>query len=462
MNDERADNKGSERESKKSLITETITGRKITTGALMRAIGMCASGGLVFGLCAALTFCGVNAISGANEKHAGQAESSTEQSSSDNSEDNESSTGKPDNGNASAEEAGQASEDGDEGAAALEQSTEYQGTAHSEEDSSADNAYIHAYDSIEELRERVAEEISRKLVSIKATSTGTTWFDSVAQSTDTLSGVILNVGQDEILILTSSEADNSESLKVSFFNGVTVDAYVKQTSERDGLSVLAVSAKSGIDEGMLKELESIETGSRQSVSLGEPVIAVGAPLGAVGSYSFGDIGYVNADEAGFDADEDVFYADVSADKTKGTFIIDLDGRLIGIAADNDGSIVNEKLTRAVNISSLLGTLSSLKQGKQIAYAGIKGAAVSFDMRYSGIPEGIYITEVDHKSAAYETGIMRGDIITEADEETVSGMDDMERIIRQHRPGDSLKLRLKRSGSNGSYTEVDFTVTLGVR
>ena len=455
-------------ENVKNLIKETITGRKMTPDRLAKSAGAAALCGAAFGLAAALTFCGVSAISNMAAENAArsEAEKNTESDAENGQQESDAALPQEESSGSTAGEGTGAGNDGNaSGESSGEAVTEGESTSQHEEGASGDNRpkYMRAYDSIMELREKVVRDTAKYMVNINATSTGTTWFENVASSTRSYAGVIISVGDDEILILTSAEAAESESLRVSFENSVTVDAYVKQVSTTDDLAVLAVSAKNGMEDGMLKDMESIEFASMKAVKNGEPVIAVGAPLGAVGSYSFGDISYINEAESGFDVEQSVFYADLNTDAEKGTFIVDCEGRLIGIASADPGSTVSgTTLSRIISSSSLLSTISYLKRGRTIAYAGIKGAEVSFDMRYSGMPEGVYVTDVAHDSAAYNAGIMRGDIISEIDDQEISDMEELTRALRKCEPGDEIKLAAKRSGQNGSYTTVRFTLTLGSR
>ena len=459
-------------EKKKPLIKETITGRKLTPGSIARIIGIFAACGAAFGLCAALTFCGARALGDASSQNAevkkaqSAAEDHTEEYSGDEKDvKNEKSQ------NESLEEGGDSNETGSENtviseseAAEAGETDENDKTYDREEaQEESDEKSQDVYKSITRQKKQAAEKAKKHLVSITGTYTGTTWFDSIASSSQNYAGVILSIGSDEILILTTADAAKAETFKVSFGSGTAVDAYVKQFSEKDDLAVLAVSAKNGMDEVILNELESIKFAGIRDIDNGESVIAIGAPLGTIGSYSFGDIGYICEGEESFDVTQNVFYAEVNADVSRGTFIVDYDGHLLGIAAEGgEGSASGKSLARIVSGTSLLGTINNLKQGNKIAYAGIKGTEVTFDMRYSGIPDGIYITDVDHGSAAYIAGIMRGDIVSEINGQAVTAMDEISRVIRKCEPGQQIKLKVMRSGSNGGYSSIDFNLVLGER
>ncbi len=496
----------SEPKEKKKLITEKITGRKLTLERGIRYVCLAAACGAVFGIACALTFCGVNMLSNTIDGQGGLADEhlggiymeGTDVSFSDNENgdnidpegtDAADTLGNDDGTNESGAsglegetdaKAGsletEIGTDGGEGIDASESETadleanetaaENTQTADNSEDSSGsdlenENAISSAED-IKAQRDKVIQESSVYFVSVNATSTGTTWFDNEESSTETFSGVVISADEEEILILTTDGAAGSETIHVTFDNGITMDAYVKQFSEKDGLTVLAVSAENGMDETVMNGLKGIEIAPRGSIINGEPVIACGAPLGVTGSYSFGDICYINDAEAVYDAAQRVLYADVYSDAAKGTFIIDYEGRLIGIASEQNGVLANsEGFTRIVACSSLNDTIDSLKNGEKIAYIGIEGTDITFEMKYNGIPEGCYITDVEQNSPAYQAGIMRGDIICRIGDTDVSNVSEYTRALREIVPGSSIEVTAKRS-SAGEYRDMTFTVTVGER
>ena len=494
---------------KKSLITEKITGRKLTLSRAGKYTAVAAMCGAAFGLAAALTFCGVNMLSNMSYDAGNKTSKSDEQLHMADMDGNDvmpSAGTDPEStneGGDSPDLEGQDKAAGDEkevqgqpgdginagntdisgyadtheiiegqmddGLAGQTHGTESGGEVNSPGTGIGDGDLNKDGDdeditelSFSEMRASAIESSQKYFVTVSATSTGTTWFDNEESNTETFSGVITTVGRNEILILTTSGAAQSESVKVRFYNGVSVDAFVKQFSAEDGLCVLAVSTESGLDEHMLNDLEGIEFAARETIKNGEPVIACGSPLGVSGSYSFGDIGYINDSEAGYDVSQRVAYTDALSDVGRGTFFIDYEGRLIGIAGTGAGSSgVDDGLSRIVTCYSLNDTVNALKAGEKIAYTGVMGADVTFDMKYSGIPEGCYVTGVNQDSPAYTAGIMRGDIISSVNGDEIGGMGDYQRAIRRLDPGASVEIILKRPAA-GEYRDMTFTVTAGER
>lgn len=100
-------------------------------------------------------------------------------------------------------------------------------------------------DELSTKRREDLESIEKYMVTIEGISSGRTWFENEALSSEKNSGVIIDVGEDEILILTRDSAVDFDELDVSFYNGISAPAYVKQISRHDSLAVVGVSLRPG-------------------------------------------------------------------------------------------------------------------------------------------------------------------------------------------------------------------------
>lgn len=477
---------------KKSLITEKITGRKLTPDRILRLATTAAVCGIAFGLCASLTFCGVQAI---NRRAEAKAESeaasiaAAEAESRAAAESMAESIAEEERKKAEAEsEAGvleSQEETGTDGETAADGANESAaaGTENTDPTPNANGVTTpgavnptgspipgggatteqEIMNRFVTVRRSSVEAIRECLVKVNVVSTEETWFEGAAENTETFSGLILDVDPKEILILTTADAAASEKRRVLFANGTTIEAYVKQVSTLDKLAVLAISPENGIGPAMLENLKCVEFAGIDSIASGTPVIAAGAPLGAADSYTFGDVGFVNPGETGIDSEQMVFYADLKTDAKHGTFVMDYNGKLAGIAADAGENVpVDERAARIISIGALSETIRNLKEGKKQPYAGITGITVDFDMRYNGIPEGMYIRDVAAASPAYEMAIRRGDIVQEINGKPVEDVSDYLKEIYRCQPGDGVVIKGKRAAYKGDYYDIEFTFTLGER
>ena len=92
--------------------------------------------------------------------------------------------------------------------------------------------------------------------------------------------------------------------------------------------------------------------------------------------------------------------------------------------------------------------------------GIAGQGVSGEMSsLYGIPEGIYLTEVQENSPAADAGLQKGDIITKFDGSSVTSMQDLKTQLAYYAAGEEVPVTIQRQ--NGSeYEEQKVTITLG--
>lgn len=472
-------------QSKKELINEVVTGRKITPLRVARFALAALICGAAFGAAAALSYGAVRALSDSVSQEAhGNNESNTSDNASGSDAENVNTDENTDidgSDNVDTNIDGNASNrgsDSDDSSSASNvsgtgsDSSESNDSGNSQNNDAAMTAGTALLDvnsaefknAVLKLQADAAEAVDPALVSITATAHTGTWFDSEMESNDIYSGIILSIDESEILILTPYIDASDRTLKVSFCNGSSADAQLKQSSGSDGLSIIAVSAADGISTDTLDNISAVHYADPDSLKIGDAVIAVGSPLGAAGSSTFGNIGYIDAAEPGIDCSQLVMYADIMCNAEKGSFVISYNGELVGIVSgtESDMSEGYSVLSRIISIGSLDRTLRSLMAGNNRAYLGIIGADVSFDMKYSSIPEGVYVSEVLNGSPAYNAGIRHGDVITGIGERKVTDLSSLARDLTGMKPGVTAAVHLMRGSVNSEYKELEFELTLGER
>ena len=77
-----------------------------------------------------------------------------------------------------------------------------------------------------------------------------------------------------------------------------------------------------------------------------------------------------------------------------------------------------------------------------------------------MPQGVYVYQVVSGSPAEKAGLRQGDIITEFDGQTITGMTQLKQLIASHKSGDEVKMTMERL-ENG-YKEKSITVTLAAQ
>lgn len=147
----------------------------------------------------------------------------------------------------------------------------------------------------------------------------------------------------------------------------------------------------------------------------------------------------------------------------------MQGRVIGINSAKAAANGVEGMGYAIPISNAKSILEDLMNKKtrtdkvdeaDSAYVGIAGQGVSGEMSsLYGIPEGIYLTEVQDGSPAADAGLQKGDIITKFDGSSVTSMQDLKTQLAYYAAGEEVPVTIQRQ--NGSeYEEQKVTITLG--
>ena len=94
------------------------------------------------------------------------------------------------------------------------------------------------------------------------------------------------------------------------------------------------------------------------------------------------------------------------------------------------------------------------------YIGVYGTAVTSRLKEEqGMPEGVYVIDVDPDSPAMSAGIQSGDIICEINREKVTNLVTYQKAVLEIRAGQQIQVKGMRLGADG-YVDVEYTVTAG--
>ena len=139
-------------------------------------------------------------------------------------------------------------------------------------------------------------------------------------------------------------------------------------------------------------------------------------------------------------------------------MLNLDGEIIGVILQSYSGGSN--MVTCVGVSEIAGLMETLSNNKDRPYIGIRGQAVTEEIAdKTGIPVGIYVSEVQVDSPAMLAGCMNGDVITEMEGKTVKNIEEYSRMLQECKPGETVKVTAMRKGAEG-YTEIVFDVTVG--
>ncbi len=307
----------------------------------------------------------------------------------------------------------------------------------------------------------IAKDVDKSIVTVSSVKHERDWFDNPVESTGQFSGVILAMNSMEIVILTGDQAiEDADALKISFGDGTSAAAWVKQTDAVAGLATIGVNPAE-LTTVTSQWIEPIELGNSYSLQNGDLLVAVGSPAGRARSMKHGTVSYVSKGVQTVDGLTRVIYTDMDCNVEKGTFFLNLAGQLVGWATDQFDEEPCEGGTIAMSISEYKGHLQRLSNGRKIPYVGLMGQDVTSEMQEEGVPNGIYITETTSDSPAYAAGIQSGDILTKLQGEPVLNIRDFQSKLEELDSGTEVALMIQRKGLN-EYREIEYNITIGAR
>jgi S1-C subfamily serine protease len=236
-----------------------------------------------------------------------------------------------------------------------------------------------------------------------------------------------------------------------------------------------------VDPAKAPTLNPLPLGESTAVEVGEPVVAIGNPLG----YDFTlTSGIVSATDRNLQSPNgstisNGIQTDAAINEgNSGGPLIDGAGKVIGIneqIASQSGG--NQGLGFAVPIDTAVSVMDQIeKTGKAVyAWLGVSGQTVSPDVAKAlglKVTQGVLVASVDSGSPAAKAGIRGGskqvalqdqvyvtggDVITKVGGSAVASNDDLSAFVAAHKPGDRVTVTLVR----GSQT-LTVQVTLGTR
>jgi putative serine protease PepD len=256
------------------------------------------------------------------------------------------------------------------------------------------------------------------------------------------------------------EGADGGTVKVLFSDGSVVEATVVGTSSDYDLAVLKVDKT---------DLTPLALGDSSALVVGDPVIAVGSPLGLDSTVTTGIVSALHrAVTTGGDSESSPAFIDaIQTDAAinpgnSGGPLIDAAGQVIGINSAIASTATQGAQAGSVGLGFAIPSNQVRRTVEEIIATGTATfpvVGVMLDPSNQG--EGVLVaTEVDGQPGvvpggpADEAGIKGGDIITAIDGRTITRGDDLVVAIRAKAPGDSVVLTVKRDG-----TEQDITVKL---
>ena len=240
------------------------------------------------------------------------------------------------------------------------------------------------------------------------------------------------------------DAADGGRLRVVLSNGRRLNAKVLGRSKSYDLAVLQVKPAG---------LKPLQIGDSDSPRVGEPVLAVGSPLGLPGTVTSGIVSARNRPvvvRQTESADAQIAYIDaIQTDApinpgNSGGPLIDSSARVIGV----NSAILSLGTSRGQVGSIGLGFAIPINQAVEIGQLLIKNGKATYPVIGANVEEasgdqGVVLTSVVGGGPAADAGLGEGDVITKIDGKRVNTVEELIVTIRTHRPRETVVLEYER-------------------
>jgi putative serine protease PepD len=324
----------------------------------------------------------------------------------------------------------------------------------------------------------VVTSCTQQSASISSTAcNATTVADKVLPSIVTISaknGSSTSTGSGEVIrsdgsILTNnhvvSVSANGGSIEVLFSDGTKAPAVITGRDPQTDLAVIKVD--------LGKSLPVIPLGSSKKVQIGEPVVALGAPLGLSSTITSGIVSALGRtiQVPGDNGQPAVLLSALQTDAAinpgnSGGALTDCAGNLIGVPS------ATATVTNAAGVSSAgsvgLGFAIPVDVATKVSDELISTGTVTHSYlglevieippaaaKQAGQPEGLFVSTVAPNGPSANAGLLPEDVITGVDGKPVTDADQLAALTLAKKPGESVTITFIREGKS-----MDVTVTLG--
>ncbi|MQA24153.1 MAG: PDZ domain-containing protein [Micromonosporaceae bacterium] len=242
-------------------------------------------------------------------------------------------------------------------------------------------------------------------------------------------------------------AGDDADITVRFHDGETARAELVAAAPNTDIAVLKVKRD---------DLAPVTFGDSDGVAVGDPVIAVGAPLGLQDTVTTGVVSALDRAVSGSEDDPADAFAAIQTDAAinpgnSGGALLDGAGRVIGVntaiatlkrGEDDSGGNIGLGFAIPVNQAKRIAT-EIIKSGK--ARETVLGVQV--DTGYQDANGGVKLASVDSGGPAGKAGLEKGDVVTRVNKRALYEAIDLVALVRKYAPGTVISLEYRRGGES---------------
>ena len=306
--------------------------------------------------------------------------------------------------------------------------------------------------SKEKTIEEIIEEVNLSVVGIsKIKEIGSSIFTEKGIEKLGLGTGIIATTNGYIVTNRHVSGDKFSNCYVTLENGSTYDAKVVWADETLDLSIVKIN---------LTGLKPAKFGDSNSVKAGEPVYAIGNPIG----YEFertvtsGIISAKSRTIKFIEDNKEILMSDlIQTDATinpgnSGGPLINQKGEVIGINSLKIETAEGIGFAVPVNVIKPIIEKFASTGNFEEPYIGVSGYdknIIPYINKDLKLDSGVYIENVEPNSPAYEVELLKGDIILKIDDKPIYTMNDIKEYIYTKTPGETIKMEYKRGNNTNT-------------
>ena len=270
------------------------------------------------------------------------------------------------------------------------------------------------------------------------------------------SGVVIS--SDGYIVTNEHVVEGATRYAVTFEDGRVYEAELIGMDKLTDLAVLRISAT---------DLVPIDFGSSDELSLGDPAVAVGNPLGQAGGASV-SVGIVSAFDRQVDfSDGSNLFGMIQTDAainsgSSGGALVNSEGELIGVTAAIGVSQAGpEGIGYAIPVELVERITAEIIETGDVAhpFLGVTIGTAAVELEDGAtVPAGAEVITIEgNDSAAGVAGLEEGDVIVRIGDKEITSQADLILAVRLYRVGEDVAFVALRDGA-----EETFVVTMGQR
>ena len=306
----------------------------------------------------------------------------------------------------------------------------------------------------------LAKEVKKSTVTVTALNSDVDWFNEAYESRGQATGLIIGDNGVELLILTKYCAiEACDGMHVTFVDGSVATAALKKYDVTTGLAIISVNL-SDISEETSGKILNAPLGNSLRLEAGTPTLAIGRVDGNADSMKVGTLTSVSHCQSVVDAEYTILTTDMARVAGADGVLVNLKGEVIGIIQEQHLTENIQNVLSAYAISDMKSLLEHLSNNQDVTYLGIKGVAVTAEAQSTGVPSGVYVTEVVMDSPAMKGGIQNGDVLQAVNGQSITTMTELSEVLYRLSNKQNISLEGQRLTKDG-YKKINYQTSLSV-